>query len=146
MDRARAGGGEANADLTGEFGMGTSHERRHLFVPHLYVLDGVTRAIDRADDTVNSIARITVNPLQPPLGDSLDQKVARGFSHGIYRYCWLVAWKSHRAEQGAFCLARTHARVPHHDWHIRFREARVRGLARNSPRLGRAAEKHRLRG
>src|SRR5438045_5992593 len=99
MNRARTGSGEANTDFAGEFCMRACHERRHLFVAYLHVVDSVPGPIDRADDAVNSVTRITVDALEPPLGDSFDQKVARCFSHAFYRRRSLVTGKRDRAEQ-----------------------------------------------
>ncbi len=81
MDRARPGGGETNADFAGEFRVRARHERRHFFVPHLHVIDGVARAIDCADDSVNAVAGIAVDAFDAPFGDSFDQEVAYIFGH-----------------------------------------------------------------
>ena len=43
MDRARTGGGQANAQFAGELGVSAGHECRHLFVSHLHVIDRIVR-------------------------------------------------------------------------------------------------------
>ena len=46
VDRARPGGGEADADFTRELGMRAGHERRHLLVADLDELGTIARAAE----------------------------------------------------------------------------------------------------
>ncbi len=100
MNRAWSGSGEANTNFTGEFVMRARHERRHLFVAYLHVLDRVTRAIDCSNDSVNAIARITIDAANAPLVDSFHQKVTGGFTHDVVDLSLLIPWKSDGPERG----------------------------------------------
>ena len=60
VDRAGPRGGQADAELAGELGVGARHERGHLLVAHLDELGAaraVARALERADDAVDAVAR-----------------------------------------------------------------------------------------
>ena len=81
MDRTRPGGGETNSDFAGELGVRAGHERRHLFVAHLNVVDRVAGAINRADDPIDPVTRVAVDALQSPFGDQFHQKIARRLIH-----------------------------------------------------------------
>ena len=81
MDRARAGGGEAHADLARPFRVRAGHERRHLFVAHLDELDPVREFLQCADDRVDPVARIPVDPAHTVLVQPLEQKLCRRHTH-----------------------------------------------------------------
>lgn len=74
MYRARSGGRQADADFAGKFRVRACHESGHFLVAHLNVIRSVTRAVDRANDPVNPVARITVDAFDTPLGYSTDQE------------------------------------------------------------------------
>ena len=61
MNRAWAGCGETNTYFAGELCVGARHERRHLFMTHLHILDRAICPIDRTDDAVDAVAGIPVN-------------------------------------------------------------------------------------
>src|SRR3954447_26566955 len=71
MDRARARGRIAKPDLAGKLGMCRGHERRHLLVADLYVLHPVLGFLERHVEASDSVTRVTIDPSQPPFGQSL---------------------------------------------------------------------------
>ncbi len=85
VDRARPGGGEANASLTCELSVGAGHEGGHLLVADLDELGPVTPVLAAAEgthDPVDPIAGITVNTFHSPLGcESVEQIVGDGLTH-----------------------------------------------------------------
>ena len=82
VDRSRAGGGEANADLAGPFRMRTGHEGGLLLVAHLHELELVLVALERADDRVDPVAGIAVDALDAVLGEALEQEICGELGHG----------------------------------------------------------------
>src|SRR5581483_6381003 len=70
MDRARTGGGEADADFAGELGMRARHEGGELLVARLDELH-LFIAPERTHDAVDAIAGIAVDALHAPLGKAL---------------------------------------------------------------------------
>jgi hypothetical protein len=82
VDRAGAGGGEADAGLAGELGVRAGHEGRHLFVADLDESHGLVRPVDGAHDSVDAVARIAVDALHAPLAEALDEEVGCGLCHG----------------------------------------------------------------
>ena len=66
MDRARARGRHADAGLAGELGMRAGHEGRDLLMRHLDELEAILRAVEGAQDAVDAIPGIAVDPLRPP--------------------------------------------------------------------------------
>ncbi len=82
MDRAGAGGRQAHTGLAGELGVGAGHERGHLLVANLDELRPVAVVPERADDAVDPVARIAVDPLDAPIrGQSFEQVVGDGLAH-----------------------------------------------------------------
>ena len=84
MDRAGTGGRHADPGFAGELGMRTRHERRHLLVPgldELGTLRAIARAAERADDPVDPVPGISVDPLDAPCGETLEKVVAHGLAH-----------------------------------------------------------------
>ncbi len=76
MDRARAGGRQADADLAGELRVRTRHEGGHLLVAHLDELHPLLGARERAHDPVDAVARVAVDAPDAPVGEPLDEEVA----------------------------------------------------------------------
>jgi hypothetical protein len=68
MDRTRATGGHADAQLAGELGVSARHERGHLLMPYLDELGplAVARAPKRAHQAVDAVARVPVDPVHAP--------------------------------------------------------------------------------
>ena len=81
VDGARAGGGQADANLAGELRMAACHERRHLLMSDLDEVHLVARPIQRPKDAVDAVPRITVDARYAPFSKALDQEITTGFSH-----------------------------------------------------------------
>ena len=82
VDRARAGGSETDADLAGELRVCAGHERRHLLVPDLDELEAVD-AFECADDAVDAVARVAVDPLDAPLREAVQEVVGYELWHEV---------------------------------------------------------------
>src|SRR3569833_3527024 len=78
---ARPGGCNTNAQLPRELGVRGSHERCHLLVTGLHELDLALRAVERAEDSVDAIARISKHHTHTPRMEACDQEVTHGLSH-----------------------------------------------------------------
>jgi hypothetical protein len=87
MDRARPGGRHADPRPAGELGMRAGHERRDLLVRHLDELEAVLGAAQGAEDAVDPIARIAVDPPDAPLRQPLQHEIADGPAHVFLRIC-----------------------------------------------------------
>src|ERR671930_447062 len=87
MDRARSRRGQADADLARPLGVRAGHEGGLLLVPNLDELQLVLVALERADDCVDPVAGIAVDPLDAVVGESLQEEVGGQLSHRtpIYR-------------------------------------------------------------
>src|ERR1043165_2199493 len=85
MNRARTGRRDAAAHFARELRVCAGHERGHLLVAYLHEIDGVTRAIERAEDPVDAVARVSVNAAHAPRGYALDEEVAGGLAHLHWR-------------------------------------------------------------
>ena len=83
MDRARSGGGVAQADLSGELRMRRSHEGRHLLVPDLNVLHFLFGLFQCDVEAADAVSGISVNALQSPFGQSMPNEFA--YVHGSFR-------------------------------------------------------------
>jgi hypothetical protein len=57
------------------------HERRHLLVARLDELDGVLMTPESAQDAVDSVAGIAVDPLHAPLVESLEHEIGGCLRH-----------------------------------------------------------------
>jgi hypothetical protein len=66
------GRGQTNADFAREFGVAARHECRHLLVRHRDELHAITRTIKGAENAIDAIAGIPVNPRDPPVTETLD--------------------------------------------------------------------------
>src|SRR5690606_35527062 len=92
MDRARPRRRHAHADLARELRVRASHERRHLLVPDLDEVHPVAGRIQRAEEAVDAVTRVTVDPADPPVVQALDDVVADGVGHeGTLRWRMTVA-------------------------------------------------------
>src|SRR5665213_2645824 len=80
MDRSGPGGSQANADLAGKLGVRARHKCRHLFMANLDELELVADAIEGAGNAVDTIARVSVDTIEPPVDESLQQEITD--SHG----------------------------------------------------------------
>jgi hypothetical protein len=81
MNGAGTGGREADPDFPRKLRMAASHEGRHL-VSNLDKLDLILGARQGAHDAVDAIARVTIDPMDPPLIKPLYHKIANRLSHG----------------------------------------------------------------
>jgi hypothetical protein len=67
VDRARAGGGQADADLARELRVPDGLQRAHLLVPRLDERRRVVGLAERGDDAVDAVAGVGEDLLDPPL-------------------------------------------------------------------------------
>jgi hypothetical protein len=84
--RPRPRGRQAHPDLAGELGVGASHERSHLLVPHLDQLGVVPGPVQSAHDAGDAVPRVAEDPLHPPLRESLHQEIADGLAHEVFSF------------------------------------------------------------
>ena len=82
---ARAGRRHADADLVGagELRVAARHERGHLLVARLDELGPalLLRAVERAEEGVDPVARVAVDALDPPLAQALQDVVGDELGH-----------------------------------------------------------------
>ncbi len=81
MRGTRAGGGDANAELTRELGMRRRHERGHLLVSYLDEFNLTFGPAQRAEDAVNAVAGIAINSPDAPLVKPLHKEVTDSLGH-----------------------------------------------------------------
>src|SRR5581483_5626138 len=82
MDRAGPGRGHAHAEFARELGMRAGHERGHFLVARTHVVELVAGAIERAHETVDAIAGVTVYTPDLPLMQSIDDEIGDSLAHG----------------------------------------------------------------
>ena len=70
VDRAGTGSGHAHADLSRELRVGARRERRYLLVGRLGELDAVADLVEGAEQPVDAVTGITVDPLHAPVGEA----------------------------------------------------------------------------
>ena len=76
MDRAGTGGGQADADLAGPFGVGAGHEGRFLLVPGLDEFDRVLPvAAEGRDDAADAVAGEAVDALDAPFLEAGENEI-----------------------------------------------------------------------
>ena len=126
MNRARAGGGEANADFAGELGVRAGHERGHFLVPHLDEFDRVARPINGADDAVDAIAGKSVDSLDSPGREPLKKKIADLVAHMLFVPLVLLRIRD-GCDQRVFRLAGIEPRMLHDNRYIRIDYAGIIG-------------------
>ncbi|SAL88412.1 hypothetical protein AWB68_08766 [Caballeronia choica] len=78
MRRAGTRSRNAHAEFAGKFGMRGCHECGHFFVACLNEFDLVLCAIERAEDAVDAVARISEDTAHAPRVKTINQKVADG--------------------------------------------------------------------
>ena len=81
VDRARAGGGYADADFAGELRVAAGHEGSHLLVADLDELWVAARAVEGAEEGVDAVAGVAVDPVDAPLGQPFEHVVSDEFRH-----------------------------------------------------------------
>jgi hypothetical protein len=77
MRRARPRLSNADAQLTGEFGMRRSHKRGHLFLPRLDKLDLAFGTLQGAEHAIDAVAWIAEDAPNAPLIKALDKESRR---------------------------------------------------------------------
>jgi hypothetical protein len=83
VDRARAGGGQAHADLAAELRVADGCERGHLLVPGLHEPRPVVGLPEAHHDSVDAVTRIGEDLFDTPLAQSLEQVVADRRTHTV---------------------------------------------------------------
>ncbi len=68
VDGAGPGGGQAYADIAGEFGVTARHKGRHLLMPHLDEIELVASAVERPDEPVDPVTGKSKDALYAPAG------------------------------------------------------------------------------
>src|SRR5205814_701116 len=81
VDRAGPRRREAHPHLPGPLRVPARHERRHLLVASLHELDLAGVAVERAEGGVDPVARVAVDPLDPPLGEPIEHEIGGGGCH-----------------------------------------------------------------
>src|SRR5207302_10308324 len=81
VDRARTGGRHAASDLPGELRVPAGHEGGYLLVACLDEVELVLRAVERAEEGVDPVAGIAVDPLDAPLPEALEHVVGDELRH-----------------------------------------------------------------
>ena len=82
VDGAGSLGGEADADLAGELGMGAGHQAGVLFMAHLDEDGIIAGAIERTEDPVDAVTGIAVEALHTPRLQPPHQKITHRLRHG----------------------------------------------------------------
>src|SRR5438105_4540952 len=98
MDRSGPGRGQADADLARPLGVRAGHEGGLLLVPYLDEVELVPVAVEGADDRVDPVPGITVDPFDAVLGESFEQEVGCQLSHRtpIYQIALRSIWLPRR--------------------------------------------------
>jgi hypothetical protein len=65
---------QAHADFAGELGVRARHEGGHLFMADLHEVDQVLMAVERPHDAVDSVAGVSEQPFDTPLGQPVTRK------------------------------------------------------------------------
>lgn len=75
MNAARAGGGDADADAAGEFGIRAGGEGSGFLVPHVDETNAVLVLTQSFEDAVDAIAGQTENRVHTPGDEAFDQHI-----------------------------------------------------------------------
>ena len=78
---AGAGCRQADAEFARELGMGGGHEGRHFLVPGLDEFDLAVEPLKRAEQTVDAVARVTVDAPHAPVMQALPKEIADRLGH-----------------------------------------------------------------
>ncbi len=78
---ARSRGGEADAQLAGEFGVGARHEGGHLLVANLDELDLAVRPVERLDHPVDAVSGVAEDLAHAPGVQAFDDEISNGLAH-----------------------------------------------------------------
>ena len=81
-------GRDTYAQLSREFCVGRSHKGRHFLMPCLNELNLSFRAVQRAKDAVDAIARVTKNMSDIPSVQTLNEKIAYCLRHRDLQAYW----------------------------------------------------------
>ena len=65
VGRSGSAGGQTDAELAGELGIGDRHEGRHFLVPRLDEIDSAVM-LKRTDDAVDAVAGVAEDPFDAP--------------------------------------------------------------------------------
>src|SRR5437588_780183 len=76
-------GGQAHAEITGEFGVAARHKGGHLLVPNLDEIELVASAVEGADEAVDAVTGISKDALYPPGGKPFPEEIAYCIGHAI---------------------------------------------------------------
>src|SRR5436305_4320 len=76
MDRARSGCRVAKAHLARELRVRGGHKCRHFLMADLDISHPVLGLLERDIETSHAIARISINPVQSPFGQSVPNEFA----------------------------------------------------------------------
>ena len=82
MNCSGARGGEANAHLVRELGVRGRHEGGFLLVPNLHELKAIQGAVERAQNAVDAVTGIAVDPPYAPLRKARKHEIGDGLCHG----------------------------------------------------------------
>jgi hypothetical protein len=82
VDRSRAGGGDADADLAGELRVAAGHEGGHLLVAYLDELRVPVGAVERAQEAVDPVTGVAEHAVDAPGRETFQNIVG---NHGRHR-------------------------------------------------------------
>src|SRR5690606_24437546 len=83
VDGAGPRGGEADARPAGELRVRGGGERGQLLVAGLDEPDLVARVVEAAEDAVDAVARVAVDPVDAPFVQAVQDEGSDGLGHGV---------------------------------------------------------------
>ena len=86
VDRTRAGGGDAAAELVGELRVPAGHEGRHLLVARLDELGVAVSAVEGPEEAVDPVAGVAVHAVDARLAQALQHVVRNQLRHLVLLY------------------------------------------------------------
>lgn len=84
MNGSRSGGGDADPDFTGEFGVTAGHECSFFLMPCLIKADLFLCPIQCSHYSIYAVPRITVDPAHAPVHETLHQIIAGSYCHLVF--------------------------------------------------------------
>src|SRR6185312_12849502 len=81
MDRSGPGGGHAHAHLARPLRVAAGHEGGHLLVPDLDQLWIPLRAVERAEQGVDPVSRVAVDPVDTPFPQTGEDEISNELGH-----------------------------------------------------------------